>query len=167
MGIYYECSICGATEKGFRPSCECVEKETKYYTAMMIGSTILDSIVTKKECCIYLIQQLRLVSGDTVYISICIDCPADEYDPRIMEITKTQYDSIKRSVEEKLCISEYLHDDESCVDSEFYEDYVKERFCAGCNSTIYNADLCVNCEPNREQIKAKLDQELDDYNLSK
>lgn len=44
------------------------------------------------------------------------------------------------------------------------DDIEKTSTCAGCSVALFNEeDLCLNCEPDREKIKARFDKDLDDY----
>lgn len=42
-------------------------------------------------------------------------------------------------------------------------EYDEMRRCAGCNITSKDKDLCTICEPFRENIKQRLDMELNEY----
>jgi hypothetical protein len=92
MGMYYTCNICGATEKGTHPDCNCVENEEKRILEMRNGTKIVESTLIINNDMKYVMEKLEK-EGSFIYIVIVIDTCWDSYSPRIYEIEKDQYDN--------------------------------------------------------------------------
>ena len=86
MGQYYECNVCGAREKGFRP-CDCSSKQNDIMIELRIGATILGIYVAPNFAIIEKIQK-----DDVVYYLALDICSDSIYCGDWAEITGDIYD---------------------------------------------------------------------------
>ncbi len=86
MGQYYECDICGAREKGFRP-CDCSSKQNDIMIELRIGATILGVHVDSGFSIIEKIQK-----DDVIYYLALDICSNSIYCGDWAEVSGDSYD---------------------------------------------------------------------------
>lgn len=96
MGRYITCQYCGKQEKGYHPSCGCLEKESKKLENKLVGSTIIETQVENGD-----ILMKMQKNDETFYVRTCLYRHSfdDMEGPQpFYEVDDTGYDRVKNKM---------------------------------------------------------------------